>query len=344
VQGVTESQPVAFLRAAPYRVDCRTIRWTDTVPFVERGEVGYVRGTLAPRDQWIGDVPVIIVPDVWNFPYPRRRGLAFGVDPDAPLASAEAMFSLQALLQMPSPATVADGIAADSARRQRAIAWAEANLASAEQEPLRTLVRRAVLDPNWRMAARIPSRLRGTYRVDLEISGERTTWFFRTHDRPGYNWDGGDSLQMTADLLASPYIPGYRLVGYAAASADVLPAAARTGPPPFPLVWLATDDRPTAPDNDARSRLNSVLEFQLAAAPESLWEVLEALVLRDRRADNAHMVRLNLPRDQQQAQIPLTVHLDERDRVRADTSLMVGARPLRVVLERVDTLAMKRPF
>ena len=61
--GAVGKEPIAILRAAPYRADCRAIRWTDTVPFVRRGELGYVRGTLAPREQWIDGVPVIIIPD-----------------------------------------------------------------------------------------------------------------------------------------------------------------------------------------------------------------------------------------------------------------------------------------
>src|ERR1035437_6430494 len=101
--GITDSQPLAFIRAAPYRSDCRTIRWTDTVPFVTRGEVGYVRATLAPCDRWIDGVPVLVIPDAWNYRYPRHRALAFGVAPDAPLAPAEAIFSLDSVLEMPRP-------------------------------------------------------------------------------------------------------------------------------------------------------------------------------------------------------------------------------------------------
>jgi hypothetical protein len=346
VHGITDSQPIAFIRAAPYRADCRTIRWTDTVPFVERGDVGYVRATLAPRERWIDGVPVLVIPDVWNYPYPRRRGLAFGVAPDAPLAPADAMFSLNAVLEMPRPGSAEVRIAADSARRTRAIAWARANPTPAELEPVRTLVRRAVLDPDWRVAERIPSRLRGSYRVDLEVGGERSTWFFRTHDRPGYGWRGGDSLQTTADLLASPYVSGYRLVGYAAGSPDSLPGASPRGPLRVPLVWLATADRLTAPGNDTRRALSGMLEFILAAAPERLWNDLEALVPRQSARDSAMLARLNrpIPRGSKQPQIPLTIRLDARGGIRADTTLVLGGRTLRVVLERVDTLSVRRPF
>ncbi len=344
--GITDSQPIAFIRAAPYGADCRTIGWTDRVPFVERGEVAYVRATLAPRERWIDGLPVLVIPDVWNYPYPRRRGLAFGVAPDAPLAPADAMFSLNAALELSQPGSVEERLHMDSVRRTRAIAWARDNPAPAELEPVRTLVRRAVLDPDWEVAERFPSRLRGSYRVDLEVGGERSTWFFRSHDQPGYRWHGGDSLQRTADLLASPHVSGYRLVGYAAGSPDSLPGASPRDTRRVPLVWLSTNDRPTAPGNDARRALSGVLEFNLDAASERLWNDLEALVPRQSAMDSAMLAGLNrpIPRGRKQPQIPLTLRLDTRGAIRADTTLVVGGRALRVVLARVDTHSIRRPF
>jgi hypothetical protein len=347
-RGVTDSQPLAFVRAAPYRADCRTIRWTDTVPFVVRGEVGYVRATLAPTEQWINGAPVLVITDVWNYPYPRRRGLAFDAAPNAVLAPAEAMFSINAVLELPRPSgpLAHARVILDSARRTQAVAWARGNPAPAELEPVRTLLRDAILDADWYVAERKPSRLRGTYRVDFDVSGERSTWFFVTHDRPGYGWRGPGSPQTTADLLVSPHVAGYRLVGYAADSRDSLPTLSPTGPRRIPLVWVATTDRPTAPGNDARGELQGILEFQLAATPERLWNDLELLVPPRSARDSAMAARMNfqLPRNQQQPRIPLTVRLDARGGVRADTSLMKGDRLFRVVLERIDTPTVSRPF
>ncbi|MGK2934844.1 MAG: hypothetical protein ACSLFE_06320 [Gemmatimonadaceae bacterium] len=343
--GITDSQPVAFIRAAPYRADCRTIRWTGSVPFVERGEVGYIRATLARRERWIDGVPLIVIPDVWNYPYPRRRGLAFGVPPDAPLAPADAMFSINATLEMPQPTTAAAGAAADSVRRIRAMAWARANPVAAELEPVRAQVRRAVLATDWRTASRTPSRLRGSYRVDMELGGERTTWFFRTHDLPGYSWRGADSLATTAELLASPHVVGYRLVGFAAGSRDSLvstmPGSAQYAQWP-PLVWLTTNDRPTAPGNDTRRALYGELEFLLAAAPEALWDDLEALVPPLSATDSLLMARLNRPivRGRKQPRIPMTVRLDGSGGIRADTTLSVNGRALRVIIARMDTVSI----
>ncbi len=340
--GITDRQPVAFIRAAPYRADCRTIRWTGTIPFVEQGEVGYVRATLAPTEHWVDGVPLIVIPDVWNYPYPRRRGLAFGVPPDVPLAPADAMFSLNATLEMPHPMSEEASAAADSTRRIRAMAWARANPAAAELEPVRTQVRRAVLATDWRAVSRIPSRLRGTYRVDMELGGEQATWFFRTHDRAGYSWRARDSLATTADLLASPYVAGYQLVGFAAGSPDSLLTTMPSSLPWPPLVWLSTNDRPTAPGNEARRALPGELEFLLTAAPERLWDDLEALVPPPSAADSLLLARSNRPivRERKQPRIPITVRLDASGGIRADTSLVVNGRTLRVILERVDAVSI----
>jgi hypothetical protein len=346
VNGVRDSVPVAFIRAAPYRADCRTIRWTDSVPFTVAGEVGFVRAVLASADQWIGGAPVFVIAPAWSYPYPHRRGLAFGVTPDAPLASAEAMYDLVSALEIPPPPDAAARLAADSARRVRAIAWARANPAPAELEPARTMIRRAVLEPDWEVTRRLTSRLRGTYRVDVELGGERGTWFFRTHDRPGYVWRRADAMQTTAALLESPAVPGYQLAGLAGASRDALPTVYPRGGVRGPLVWLATADRPTTPGNESRLALPGELQFQLGAAPEWLWDALERLVPPQSAMDSALQVRLNRPieRPRRQPRISLTVRLDALGGVRADTAMDAGGRTIRVTLERVDTLSMRRPF
>ena len=338
--GITNRQPAAFLRAAPYRADCRTVRWTDTIPFVVRGEVGFVRGTLAPAEQWVEGVPVIIVADAWNYPYPRRRGLVFRVPPDAPLASPGAVFSLTVLLD-----AVPRGVAGDSARRARALEWARIHARAAELEPVRNQIRQAVLEPDMRVARDAPSRLRGTYRVDLEVNGERVTWYFRTHDRPGYSWHGGEPAQSTAALAAAPHISGYRLVGYSGATPDSIPATMLRPPLQTPLVWLATSDRPTTPGNAERRALSGIFEFIMSAAPESMWDTLELFVPPMNPVDSMMLTRVNrlVPRSRKQPQIPLTLHLDARG-IRADTVLRVAGRELKLRLERIDTLSNTRPF
>lgn len=318
-QGVAAGQSTAYIRAAPYRADCRTVRWTGESAFTVAGDTGYVRATLAPRGQWVDGVPVLIVFEAWAYPYPRRRSLAFGATPDQPLASAAAMFDLSLALDIPEPRSAGDVGPYQEATRARGLAWARANPAAAELEPVRTMVRRAVLDADWAVVTRAPSRLRGTYRVELELEGERHRWFFRTHDRAAYGWPAADSVRTTAELIASPHVAGYALPGYAAAALDSLPDRAPTGSLRVPLAWLASDDRPTTPGNAARRELKAMLQFRSSAVAEPLWAGLEP-------------------------PIPLTVRLDGRGEVRADTTLLAGGRRVRVRLERVDTLAVTNPF
>jgi hypothetical protein len=225
--------------------------------------------------------------------------------------------------------------------------------AAREREPARATVREAVLTPDWTAVARGESRLGGTYRVTMAAGDARGVWFFRTHDRPGHAWRGRDSVRTTSDLFAAPYTAGYRLVGYADASADSLGGpearwrgATRGGGPRVPLVWLATEDRRTLPGNDARRALAGVLEFTLAAAPKALWPALEAVVPPTTARDSAFYARLGRtsPRGERQPRLPITVRLDARGAARADTTLAAGGRTLRVRLERTDTLAIRRPY
>ena len=56
-----------------------------------------------------------------------------------------------------------------TARVRRALL--RAHVADAEREPLRTTVRNVVLATDWKDARRMPGRLRGTDRVDLDADG-----------------------------------------------------------------------------------------------------------------------------------------------------------------------------
>lgn len=350
--GIAGREPVAFLRAAPFRADCRTVRWTDPAPFAVAGDTGFVRATLAPREQWVDATPVLVVTDVSRYPYPRRRGLAAAVSPEERLASPAALFDLSDVLAVPGPPGLSTPDAAAAAQRARGLAWARANPAEREREPVRALVREAVLAADWAAASREVSRLRGTYRVTVETGDARGSWYFRTHDRPGYPWRGRDSIGSTAELLASPYTAGYRLVGYAAATPDALSdvearwrGATRDGPR-VPLVWLAAGDRPTLPGNEARRSLAAVIEFTLTSAPERLWSVLEPLAPPPTAGDSALLARTGyvLPRGERQPRVPITVRLGARGAVRGDTTVQVDGRRVRLILERTDTLSLRRPF
>ena len=344
--GVTDSTPAAFITAAPYRADCRTIRYTDSIPFVVPGDVGFVRAYLLPSERWIEGTPVFVISQVWNYPYPHRRGIAFAAAPGAQLASAEAMYSLTLTLETPRGLDADARREAGLERQGRAISWARENAAVVELEPARSMLRAAILGPDWEAARRLSSRLRGTYRVEFTLGDTRGIWYFRTHDKPGYRWDRADSLQTIAALVHAPTIPGYRLAGLAAAHLDSLPDVYPRGGVRGPLIWLASSDRPTTPGNDSLRALDAELMFHMGAAPEWLWNTLQDRVPPPSARDSAFMARVNRPigRARLQPRIPLTLQLDSLGGVRADTSLSTRGGTLRMTLERVDTLAIARPF
>jgi hypothetical protein len=343
--GVTDSQPSAFIRAAPYRADCRTIRWTDTLPWVVTGDVSFMRATLETRERWIGGVPVFVIPHAWNYPYPRQRSLALLTPREAPLTPADAMYSLHVAFEFPVAVR-------DTALRSRALTWARGNLAAADLEPARSIIWDAVLTPDRETMRPMPSRLRGTYRVTVESGDVRGTWLFRTYDTRKYRWREGENARSIADLLASPHPAGYQLVGFAAPTREALPEVHLRGSPEpdGPSVLLSAADRPTAPGNDARWAFAGTLEFVLRAAPEQLWDDLEAFVPPPTAEDSFLLmmsIRIGMAptvRGDRQPRLPLTLRIDEKGMVRADTNLTKDGRRLRVSLERVDTVSVKWPW
>ena len=112
------------------------------------------------------------------------------------------------------------------------------------------------------------------------------------------------------------------------------------------MTWLGSNDRPTTPGIDPRDVLDGMLEFTLSATPESWWDLLEPLVPRPSYIDSLMMARMRFttPRRQQQPRIPLAIHIETNGRVRADTTLVTNGRSLRILLERVDTLANRRNY
>lgn len=346
--GITDSQPTAFIRAAPYGADCGTLRWTDTVPFAIRGEVGYVRATLAARDQWIGNAPVLIIPDAWSYPYPRR-GRPYGVSTSEPLASAEAMFGLQSVLDEPlhsTPGTPDARVASDSARITRVTAWARAHAADADLEPLRSTIRNAVLSPDWQDARRAPSRLRGTYRVEIDADGAPYTWYFRTQPQLAYRWQAAEVQFSTAQLLESPHIAGYSLVGNSAASLGAVNVNKGDSIEQRTLMWLYAVDRPTTAGNDTVRVLRGQLAFILSGAPEGAWSALEPFAAPLSVPDSMMLARMGrtLGRGDKQPKLPLTLRLDARGDIRADTTFVREGHRLRVQLVRVDTTTSRRLF
>ncbi len=343
---ITDPRPLAFIRAAPYRADCRTIRWTDSIPWLERGDTGYARATLTPRSQWIAGRPVFIIRNTWYYPYPRQRALAHDVPADRPLASAEAMYSLNVMLEAGSYLFHDFAIDADTAGRRRALEWARSHLEDAELEPVRQLVRQAILSSDWEAVRRIPSRLRGSYAVTMEGGGARGTWYFRTHHRPSYGWPEGDTIKTTSNLLASPHVFGYRLVGFGAQARDDLVESDPSGLGDLPLVWLAAADRPTVAGNEARQVLRGELEFKMSVAPPQLWDILDTFVPPLSARDSLMLKRMPeiYTRENRQPRFPITLRLNSSGSVRADTTLTRTGKTLRLSLVRLDTISVDSPF
>ena len=338
--GIAADEPSALVRAAPFRPDCRTIRWRGDSAWVEPGDTGYARGYLEPRGSWIDGIPVFVIRHAWRYPYPRQRGLLFRVPPDEAIAPPAAVFSLDSTLRLEG-FEQASTSAYDSVRQVRALAWLRENLRVADFEPVRSQAHSAVLAADWREAMRMPSRLRGSYMVTMETGDARHSWYFRTHDRPSYR-RRDKAAPSASELLESPHVRGYSLVGYPAPARDDLPTAYRRASGRVPMTWFASADRPTAPGNDERRVLDGYLEFTLSAAPESLWPALERFIPpRDTlfRMLSAQM----LPSDRQ-PRLPLTIRLDGIGGVTADTTFTAGGAPLRVTLVRLDTISVVRPW
>ena len=90
-----------------------------------------------------------------------------------------------------------------------------------------------------------------------------------------------------------------------------------------------------------------MLAFTLASAPERIWSDLETLIPPMSARDSAFFARarVTLPRGARQVQLPLTIRLDDRGGVRADTTLILpNGRAMHVTLERMDTISVKRAF
>lgn len=352
--GVTAREPTVYLKAAPYGADCGTVVYTDTVPFLIPGEQGYVQAILAPRGMWVGNVPVFIVPQVWSSPYPRRR--PGGVPDTATLAPALSLFTVQQLLHGPLPTRSpqsGDFADAERQRRKNVMAWAAQHLEEADLEPVRSLVRHAVLVDDWADAQRTPSRVRGTYRVEIEVDGQVHGWVFRTQPQLAYQLGEVEARLRTAALLQSPHIGGYRLVGTAAASLGALGVDTTRRVRREALVWLSVEDRVTTPGNEHRRRLPAVLEFVMAGSPPAVWDAVEPFAPPLMTGDSlmmAIMARMGrtLTRADKQPRLPLTLVLDDSGGVRAETTYVAArgapVRRVRVSLVRLDTITLRRTF
>ncbi len=347
--GIRDREPTAYIQARPYGADCRALVWNDTVAWVRRGDIGYIVATLAPREAWLNNVPVLVIPDTWNYPYPRKQGLLMRFAPAASgelVSSPEALFDFTVSNPGANPDDFGPGLA-DSVSDANMLAWARANAEQSEREPIRRLLRSAILKHDMERIAIRPSRLRGSYRVIMTADDSTVTWWFRTVDKPAYRWEGPDSVRSTAELVRAPHA-AYNLVGYAADDRMSLAATATnaTRENPARLVWLASTDRPGMPANEGVRVLQAELTFRLRSAPASIWPALEAYIPPRSALDSAMMARIRLviPRADGQPTIPLTLRLDDAGVWSADTILVRSGKSLRIRLTRADTVSVPRSW
>ncbi len=339
--GISSAAPEAFIRAAPYRGDCLSIKWTDTVPWTQAGDTGYVVAHLASREHWIGNRPVLVVAETWNYPYPRHPG-PFYPSATPPRASAVALFSYANWM---ARGAVNGFVSPDSALPLN-IAWAKANVADREHDPIRSEIRKSILADDFNRANQQRSRFRGTYRVELTSGNVSASWQFRTVDRPEMRWLDMDTIRSIADVLASPHISGYRLGGVAADSAGTIPSFIQRGTHSRSLTWLSVADRPTTPRLDSRPVVQAMLEFKRYAAPRSIWEALTVYVPAPQPYELLALeyLRNSLTAGDDQPRLPFTLRVAADGRVSGDTTIVRGGRRLRVRVTRVDTLVVRRTY
>ena len=191
IGGNTMSAPV-FILAAPYAPDCRTIEWTDTVPWVLPGDSDFARATLLPKDIWI---------------------------------DGRAMFDFE--LAMDAAArSGSSGDQGESNQRDSAISWVKRNTAAAELEPLCTRIADMV-SIRTRSGDELPTRLRGSYRISVRaLDGAKPSSFnvfFRSSMARSTSWREREEQRAIADILASRSPISSVLTGVVKASRDSLP-------------------------------------------------------------------------------------------------------------------------
>lgn len=342
--GITNATPLAYIVAAPYRADCKTIRYTDTTAWTVPGDTGYARATLASRNQWITGVPVFVIVEVWSYPFPRQRSRALFSDSRAPIASARALFDFNNTV-MDNDQPFSFPIFQDAAQVAIAIRWARANPDDAEREPIRQLVRSGILRFDMQEIRTLPSRLRGTYRVTMQADDTTVQWEFRTVTAAAYAWGTRDAARTTADIVASPYVSGTQLVGYGVDSAGALLTSMLKGSASraVPHVWLSAADHPARPVTAGTREFQADLMFTRFAAPPQIWDALDAYVDVPSASTRQAIVRIaamnrRAPRAEEQPHIPMTLRMQNDGRLRGDTTIVRNGRTLRVTLDRVDSV------
>ena len=180
--------------------DCSPIPWTGSWVWSPTGEVGFFRGRLRPKANWIDNRPVMdIHAAVWEgFPnspweHPMQGG--------QPALSASELFALYQLL--PTLADVAErpyGAISD------VVDWRRNAGEIVDRYPARAILESAFHIAEVARIRKSPIPFAGTYRVELENDGEiLSTFFLRTGE--GATAPFGHSAGMEANEVRAAPMP-----------------------------------------------------------------------------------------------------------------------------------------
>ena len=302
--GVTDSVPVAYLKAMPYSMDCAAMRWHDTVPWVRPGTGGYVSSTiLLDSSRWIGGAPVFMVMHPDAYPYPQRRTM-FGVSPESrDLVSPEILFEFDSMQACCAPSAYPRNVEeAERLVRERDRSmerWLRAHPMEIEQAPLRTILRAQLLARvGWRTLVDSLA-IAGTYRVRVRVQDTTYTWMLRTEAGAGERLDAADSGRTTRELLDAPRVSGFVLRGIAARDSSALMDSMSRYTPSNRYLRFDLSAIHVAPSRPHQQQVRAEMRFELRAAPPALWQTLQPFL--------ADQSGTSDPSGHQEAVLPLTL-------------------------------------
>jgi len=289
--GVTDATPTVVVQARPYGADCRTLLWTDSQPWVVPTDAPQYFSSLqlAPRQAWIDGRPTFVVQGGWQTPYPQRlSGLAAGLMAPPTYRELAAPLTRDSLLPAATMFSYDSAVRRAGPRQPPAVddvlAWARANRAAADREPMRSRIKRALLNADLERARPMTSAFAGTWQLLVRRDDEVWGADFRTRAYPQSVWY--DDEVSVLELIDGAGITGYSLSAYGAGPDGALPTDWRVAMRPSapgvrPATFtLAVADRITAVASSPPDEMRGELRFQRRSVPEAMWSVLDPWVQR----------------------------------------------------------------
>jgi hypothetical protein len=230
-----------------------------------------------------------VVQGGWQTPYPQRlSGLAAGLMAPPTYRELAAPLTRDSLLPAATMFRYDSAVVPAGPRQQPAaddvLAWARSNRADADREPLRSRIKRVLLNADLERARSLTSAFAGTWQLVVRWDDETFGTDFRTRANPLTVWFAED-LSVLA-LIDGAGIPGYALSAYGPGVDGVLPTDWRVAMrPPAPGVrtpsfTIAVVDAITTAGATPPSEVRGELRFQRHAVPEAMWSVLDPWVQR----------------------------------------------------------------